>query len=128
MADSVYHAPPNFQNHNKLKISQENFRFSQTNNSAFNMIFLLEQLLRNLSCTKIAILNTWREGNANKYWDGWLDDLRFYVLFNSISVISGRWRMIMKGCVQWNPFYGGDFASSKDRTGIVRSVGQQLTH
>ena len=35
-----------------------------------------------------------------------MDDLRFYVPFNSISVISGRWRMIMKGCVQWNPVYG----------------------
>ena len=23
--------------------------------------------------------------------DGWMDDLGFYVLFNSISVISGRW-------------------------------------
>ena len=23
--------------------------------------------------------------------DGWIDDLRFYVLFNSISVISGQW-------------------------------------
>ena len=23
--------------------------------------------------------------------DGWTDDLRFYVLFNSISVISGQW-------------------------------------
>ena len=23
-------------------------------------------------------------------FDGWMDDLRFYVLFNSISVISGR--------------------------------------
>ena len=23
--------------------------------------------------------------------DGWMDDLRFYVLFNSISVISGQW-------------------------------------
>ena len=22
--------------------------------------------------------------------DGWMDDLRFYVLFNSISIISGR--------------------------------------
>ena len=22
---------------------------------------------------------------------GWMDDLRFYVLFNSISVISGQW-------------------------------------
>ena len=25
--------------------------------------------------------------------DGWIDDLRFYVLFNSISVISGRWEV-----------------------------------
>ena len=26
------------------------------------------------------------------HWiNGWMDDLRFYVLFNSISVISGRW-------------------------------------
>ena len=38
--------------------------------------------------------------------DGWMDDLRFYVLFNSISVISGDVWMIMKGCVQWNSVYG----------------------
>ena len=25
------------------------------------------------------------------YMHGWMDDLQFYVLFNSISVISGRW-------------------------------------
>ena len=25
------------------------------------------------------------------HWYGWMDDLRFYVLFNSVSVISGRW-------------------------------------
>ena len=24
---------------------------------------------------------------------GWMDDMRFYVLFNSISVISGRWKV-----------------------------------
>ena len=24
---------------------------------------------------------------------GWMDDLRFYVLFNSISVISGQWEV-----------------------------------
>ena len=23
--------------------------------------------------------------------DGWMDDLRFYILFNNISAISGRW-------------------------------------
>ena len=32
--------------------------------------------------------------------DGWIDSLRFYVLFNSISVISGRWDCDMKGRVQ----------------------------
>ena len=25
--------------------------------------------------------------------DGWIDDLRFYVLFNSVSVISGQWEV-----------------------------------
>ena len=25
--------------------------------------------------------------------DGWTDDLQFYVLFNSISVISGQWEI-----------------------------------
>ena len=29
--------------------------------------------------------------NFSRERDGWMDDLRFYVLFNSISVISGRW-------------------------------------
>ena len=29
--------------------------------------------------------------NSFHRMDGWMDDLRFYVLFNSISVISGRW-------------------------------------
>ena len=38
--------------------------------------------------------------------DGWLDDLQFYILFNSISVISDNGQMIMKGCVHWNPIYG----------------------
>ena len=36
----------------------------------------------------------------------WMDDLRFYVLFNSISVISGRCSDDLKGCVQWNSVYG----------------------
>ena len=37
---------------------------------------------------------------------GRIDDLRFYVFFNSISVIQGDERVIMKGCVQWNAMYG----------------------
>ena len=34
-----------------------------------------------------------------------MDDLRFFVLFNSVSVISGRWEVEMKGCVQWSSVY-----------------------
>ena len=40
--------------------------------------------------------------------NGWMNNLRFYVLFNCISVMSGRWlsnNEIMKGCVQWNLVY-----------------------
>ena len=52
--------------------------------------------------------------------DRWVDDLQFYVLFNSISVILGQWaddNGIMEGCVQQNPVYSSsDFASSRVRT------------
>ena len=37
--------------------------------------------------------------------DRWMDDLQFYVLFDSISVISGRWADDNEGFVQWNPVY-----------------------
>ena len=38
----------------------------------------------------------------------WMDDMRFYVLFNSISIIYNQddGRLIMKGCVQWSSIYG----------------------
>ena len=32
----------------------------------------------------------------------------------------------MKGCVQWNSVYDGDFASSWDRNRSARSVGQRV--
>ena len=35
---------------------------------------------------------------------GWMDDSRFYVLFNSISVISGRCLDVMKGLCNGTPF------------------------
>ena len=31
---------------------------------------------------------------ASDPMDGWMDDLRFCVLFNSVSVISGRWEVV----------------------------------
>ena len=47
----------------------------------------------------------------------WMDDLRFYIISNSISVKSGRWADDNEGCVQWNPAYGWeDFASSGAQT------------
>ena len=38
--------------------------------------------------------------------DIWMDALRFYVIFNSISVISGRWEFDNERLVQWNSIYG----------------------
>ena len=37
--------------------------------------------------------------------DGWIDGLRFYVLFNSIQSYQDDVWMMMKGCVQWNLVY-----------------------
>ena len=37
--------------------------------------------------------------------NGWMDDLQFDILFNSILVISGQWPVIMKQCVKCNPVY-----------------------
>ena len=42
--------------------------------------------------------------------NGWMDDLQFYVLFNSISVISGQWAddnerlCALEPCLQWRRF------------------------
>ena len=48
--------------------------------------------------------------------DGWMtcDFMSFSTVFQSYQ---DDGRMIMKGCVQWNPVYGWeDFASSEDQT------------
>ena len=34
-----------------------------------------------------------------------MDDLQFYILFNSISVNQDDDGLIVKGCVQWNPVF-----------------------
>ena len=62
-----------------------------------------------------------------------MDYLRFYVLFNSISVISGRWADDNERLCTIETLFtiekisasGGD---GGDRTGTVRSVGQRSTH
>ena len=60
-----------------------------------------------------------------------MDDLRFYVLFNSISVISGQCSddndnerlFAMELRLRLRRFH-----QSEDRTQSARSVGQRLTH
>ena len=57
------------------------------------------------------------------------DDLRFNVISNSISVISGRRKGDNKKlCVQWNPVSIKEFASPEIEPGTSRSAGQRLTH
>ena len=58
-------------------------------------MFVLENIQRLSSFESLARLPS---GHKSDYYsqlcpelDDWMDDLRFYVLFNSISVISGRW-------------------------------------
>ena len=47
--------------------------------------------------------------------DGWIDGLRFYVLFNSIQSYQDDVWMMMKGCVQWNLVYARkDFHLNRD--------------
>ena len=60
----------------------------------------------------------------------WMDDLRFYVLFNSISVISGRWADDNDRLCAMEPRLR--LKRSSPRAGLelttTRSVGQRLTH
>ena len=57
-----------------------------------------------------------------------MHDLRlsFSIVFQSYQ---DDWGMIMKGCVQWNPFTVKKISPREElEPGIVRSVGQLLTH
>ena len=48
-------------------------------------------LFRRLSLrSRSEVAGSMHESRARIQSDGWMDELRFYVLFNSISVISGR--------------------------------------
>ena len=70
----------------------------------------------------------WR-GIARERWilkDWWMDDLRLYVLCNSISIISGRWLGDNESCVQRNLIYVRKDFRLEPVT--VRSVGQRLIY
>ena len=61
--------------------------------------------------------------------DEWMDDMRFYVLFNSVSVISGRCMDDNERlCAMELRLRLRRYTSSEDRTRFTRSVGQRLTH
>ena len=63
-----------------------------------------------------------------RWMNGWMtcDFTSFVTVFQSYQ--DDVW-VKMRGCVQWNSFYGWkDFTSSEDRTWSARSVGQRLTH
>ena len=61
---------------------------------------------------------------------GWMDDLQFYVLFNSISVISGQWADDNERLCAIEPHL--ELKRALPHAGLklmtARSVGQRLTH
>ena len=61
---------------------------------------------------------------------GWMDDLRFYILFDSISVISGQWEVDDEKVVcNGTPFMVWKILPQAGlKLGTPRSVGQCLTH
>ena len=67
-----------------------------TNASEQGLTYTLCQRLRLVQAnfTQNFNANIYRETDGqsiiNSEKDGWMDDLRFYIIFNSISVISGR--------------------------------------
>ena len=62
--------------------------------------------------------------------DEWMDDLRFYVIFNSISVISGRWLVDNERMCAIEPILRSERFPPQARLepGIARSEGERLTH
>ena len=75
-------------------------------------------------------LRMYENNNVNTASNRWMDDLRFYVLFNSISVISGRWADDNERlCAEESRLQLRRFRLEWARTvRTARSVGQRLTH
>ena len=67
MADSVCHAPPNFLLTLQIEILSTE----------------ISDFLKQIFSSPARVVRVWEIG--------WMDVLRFYILFNSISVISRRW-------------------------------------
>ena len=59
----------------------------------------------------------------------WMDGMRFYVLFNCITVISERWKVDNERlCGMGLRLRLRRFRPRRDRTRSARSVGERLTH
>ena len=57
---------------------------------------------------------------------GWMDDLRYYVIFNSVSVISGRWEVDNERlCAMELRLRLGRFRLERGLNSSTRSVGQR---
>ena len=67
------------------------------------------------------LVETLNRTNARK--DGWIDDLRLYVLLNSISVITGRWEVENEKLCAMEPRFRLKIFSSQARIepGTTRS-------
>ena len=64
-----------------------------------------------------------------EYYHKWMDDLRFYVLFNSTSVISGQWADDNERLCCETPFAVEKISPRAGlKLGTARSAGQRLVH
>ena len=74
-----------------LNVFFENSRAENENRRQWVSHFIWELLTISVSSWNSRIIRC-----CQQMWNfeaGWMDDLRFYVLFNSISVISGQWEV-----------------------------------
>ena len=61
--------------------------------------------------------------------DRWMDDLQFYILFNSITAISGQWADDNERLCAIEPHMVEKILPQAElKPGTARSVGQLLTH
>ena len=82
---------------------ENNPSYNRRNTVCYNVVFSLQNYPENLDPSNVRSRSFWLfwKGQYNRFGkgninapdkkDGWMDDLQFYILFNSISVISGRW-------------------------------------
>ena len=67
-------------------------------------------ILDRSECNKVKIPNRAAcepRVQIDRWMDGWMDEICDFTCFSTVfQSYQDEGRMIMKGCVQWNPFYG----------------------